>query len=63
MNSTNSDDDRRKLETTAHPRINNPLIRALREVYAAIGLNPDHALRSALADYECQFEPVIRCAA
>ena len=63
MNSETNDADRRKLENPANPRINNPLIRALREVYAAIGLKPDHALRSALADYECQFEPAIRCAA
>lgn len=62
MNSE-ANEDSRKPETPAHPRINNPLIRALREVYAAIGLKPDHALRSALADYECQFEPAIRCAA
>ena len=63
MNSETNDADRRKLENPANPRINNSLIRALREVYAAIGLKPDHALRSALADYECQFEPAIRCAA
>ncbi|HET6408632.1 MAG TPA: hypothetical protein VFG14_12175 [Chthoniobacteraceae bacterium] len=52
-----------RLESPAYPRINNPLIRALREVYAAIGLTPDDALRSALADYECQFEPAVQCAA
>jgi len=62
MNSEDNE-DRRKLGTPANRRINNPLIRALREVYAAIGLTPDLALRSALADYECQFEPAIRCAA
>lgn len=62
MNSEN-DENRRGLGNPAHLRINNPLIRALREVYAAIGLTPDHALRSALADYECLFEPAIQCAA
>jgi len=62
MNSEDNE-DRRELETLATPRTNHPLIRALREVYASIGLKPDHALRSALADYECQFEPAVRCAA
>jgi hypothetical protein len=62
MNSKNHE-ERRKPHPAPHPRIDNALIRALREAYGAIGLDPDHALRSALADYECQFEPAVQCAA
>ena len=30
---------------------------ALREIYLYAGLSPQHALSSALADYECNFAP------
>jgi hypothetical protein len=62
MNSKNNE-DRREPNPAPHPRIDNALIRALREAYDAIGLDPDRALRSALADYACQFEPAVQCAA
>jgi hypothetical protein len=39
-----------------------PLL-ALLAIYAAAGMSAEHALSSALADYECYFEPVTLCAA
>jgi hypothetical protein len=39
-----------------------PLL-ALLAIYAAAGMSAEHALSSALADYECYFEPVVQCAA
>jgi hypothetical protein len=36
---------------------------ALLAIYAAAGMSAEHALSSALADYECYFEPVLQCAA
>jgi hypothetical protein len=44
-------------------RSENALLAALREVYLAAGLSPEHASRSARADYECNFQPVTPCAA
>jgi hypothetical protein len=33
-------------------------VSTLRDLYLAVGLNTDAALRSALADYTCHFLPV-----
>jgi hypothetical protein len=50
----NSDDH---YDSPVHP------VLALLAIYAAAGLSAEHALSSALADYECYFEPVVQCAA
>jgi hypothetical protein len=39
------------------------IIRALLDIYVAAGLSSEDALRSAVADYECQFVPAVACAA
>jgi hypothetical protein len=50
----NSED---KNDSPVHP------VLALLAIYAAAGMSAEHALSSALADYECYFEPVVLCAA
>jgi hypothetical protein len=51
MNSEDNDDK------SVHP------VLALLAIYAAAGMSAEYALSSALADYECYFEPVVQCAA
>ena len=50
----NSDDNN---DSPVHP------VLALLVIYTAAGLSAEHALSSAIADYECYFEPVTLCAA
>jgi hypothetical protein len=50
----NSDD---YYDNPVHP------VLALLAIYAAAGLSAEHALSSALADFECYYEPVVQCAA
>jgi hypothetical protein len=55
-----------QIETMNSEDKNNSLVHpvlALLAIYAATGMSAEHALSSALADYECYFEPVVQCAA
>jgi hypothetical protein len=48
-------------EPDIHPE--DTLLMTLCKIYQAAGLSPEHAFRSARADYECNFPPVTSCAA